>query len=417
MAERARRTTARLQIETGFLIALLVGIFGATLALGQAAASIGIGLEPFRPLGGSFFSFKAGQARYLEGIQNQEDAANNHEILPFARNILQNAPLSSRAAWLLGVGFEARRDTQRASSIMAQADKISRRESLPQIWLAQQALRRGNASLGMRYFDVVLRTEPSIKPRILPQLSGLLEVAGGSELLQSYARPENAWYPDFLVAAATTQPDVRPVAKFMMRRGAYLPDDPASVEAYQHVVRKLAEMGEYQYLLALYPRLPGARPESLQSLDFGGFGARAAYPPVDWDLQQSAGRSATPTSVADNKIAVEFIAAPGIVAPLARKLVMPRGEAAISFRITEKTANDGSTAHWRATCLSSGRSSLVTQSADLFSAQLDRGIEFALPRTCPLVMIEFVMAGGIGRDEARLLVESIDLRSLPAPNR
>jgi len=411
MLERSHHQPRHRRLGFGFIVALLAGLFGAVLALGHSAAALGIGLAPFRPLGGSFFSYKAGQAQYLQQLRSETDAASIRRALPFGRNILQNSPLSARAAWLIGVSLEAAGDRRGASAMMAQADRISRRESLPQSWLAQQALRNGDAPLAMKYLDVMLRTEPELKPEILPRMSGLLAAPEGAALFRKYAGPQTHWYPDFLKAAAETQTDARPVARFLLTKGAYLPRDSVSVEAYRLILRRLADAGDYPAMVSFYRKLPEARPVGLASLDLESANSAISYPPLDWEFVQSADRNASLVTLGEDSVGVEFSSGPGLVATLARKVLIVRDGASLNFDLISRTANDGSTAHWRASCVAGSGNSSATRSAELFAGEILRRIAFDMPARCQLVLIEFVMSGGVGRDVATMLVGNLDLKS------
>lgn len=398
-----------LRLKPSLLLALLSGVFAATLALAHAAASLGIPLDPFRPLGGGFFSYKAGQARYLQQIQGEQDVAGKTSTLAYARNILQNAPLSARAVWLLGVGSDVPGNLPKARMLMQLATKISRREGLAQLWLAEDALKNGDLARGMAHFDTLLRVEPELKARVLPGLSPLLAMPDGRNLLRSYGTPNSSWYPDFIAISAGVMRDATPLAEFLIDKQTYVPKDAASIEAYKVLVRKLAEANRYRELLSLYPRLPGATPERLQTLAFSNTEGQFAYPPIDWDLLQDADRGATPAATGNDSVGVEFVTAPGTVSTLARKLVAPSRSRTLTYRVVNAEGNDGSTAFWRATCAGSSAVAPV-KSSDLFTADRGRTQELALPSSCPLFLIEFVMSGGMGRDQAMLFVENIQLR-------
>jgi len=391
--------------------ALVAGALLGTLAFAQAAASIGIGVSPFRPLGGNFFALQSGQARLLAKIGTAQSVEDGLPLISFAKAALRVAPLSATSAWVLGVGYQARGDEGKARRAMRRGAMITRREPRVQLWLANDALKSGDTSLALEHFDIMLRTNLDVAPRVSPELAKVLTIEAGRKAMIPYARQDNPWFSDFMTGAASL-PDIAPMAEFLVERARKAPDGEAERYAYAIMLQRLASAQRYDLLLKVYPLLPGSNPGALRTLDVRQSSDKANYPPIDWDFGNSNDRGGTPSALNNGGQGIEFFAAPGTLGPAGVKLLAPGDDRNLHFRLGSRLVNPDATANFVATCVSAHGDGASRTSKDLTRAPLHQELVFALPPDCQLMRLEFRLGGGNGTEPATVFVEGLRLAQL-----
>jgi hypothetical protein len=417
MSHPKRRATAGsfqpIQFTPKVFAASITGLFLAVLAFSQAAASTGIVIDTFRPMGGSFFSWRAGQTMLAVSLyKDRTKKFSPEKLVESGRTGLGYAPLSSRSLWMVGKGFEERGDLDRARKVMRRAEAVTRRDAVVQLWLAEDALvHRTAIAPALRHYDLIIRSEPKANADVLTRLAAIMVTPQSRRYLQPYVRDDNPWFPALLTNAANSLPRAEPVGRLLLERGTKAPNLPELEPVYAQLVSRLVSEGATDVAVRLYPMLPNGKRAALANV--GGIvdGKPAVgYPPFVWAFgAENAG--ATPVSVASGKNGVEFYGASGTVGVAATKLVAPDGLAQLRWRVHERTANLQSSASWNATCVL-GRSKGTTKaSVNMLdkSLPLKKTISMQLPSDCDVVRIDLRIAGGIGTGPATLIVTDLGL--------
>lgn len=395
------------RFSRGTILGATAGALLATFAFSHAAATIGVPLEPFRPLGGNFFAWQVGQRAMLLSLIEEPDKKKPLPLIAFGKTALSLSPLSSRPAWILAQGYEQAGEQAKAHRAMLAAERISRREAGVQMWLAQDDLRNRQIVSAMRRFDVILRTSDSVGAEILPRLAAIMAAPDGRKALQPYARADNPWFGNLMLTAAQTAPKSAPVAQFLVEGGKQAPTGALAETAYRTLMQRLASEGAYDEMAKLYPLLPSAQKDGLRNVSVASAGRSDDYAPVAWDLAAESDLGGALLAVGPERQGLEFYASPGTVGVSGRKLVRPGANRTVRFTILDSSINEGSSAKWVATC--AGQKRPATSSAEL--TRPARNISFVLPAGCELVTLEMRMAGGIGTEPARVVIEDIRLAS------
>ena len=118
----------KMKLTPSIFVGLVAGLFLAVLAFSQAAASVGLSIDSFRPLGGSFFSWRAGQTKAALAISSQGSRVNVAAAQRLGRETLVHAPLTPRSLWLIGKSMEIGGAQSKARKAMLQAERLSRRD-------------------------------------------------------------------------------------------------------------------------------------------------------------------------------------------------------------------------------------------------------------------------------------------------
>jgi hypothetical protein len=402
--------TGARKIGLRFFFGWLCGLFLAVLAFSQAAASIGLAIDSFRPLGAGFFSWRSGQMRLAISVYEPGKKVEPERLIETGRTTLKLAPLNPRSLWLVGKGMEMNGDMAGARKAMRQSDRLSRRDGAVQLWLAQDNLRYGSPAEGIRHFDLMFRGDHRATTEMMPALATIIMSSEGRRHLAPYIRRDNPWLLDLVQAAVTRLPRSAPVAQLLIDRRALAPDVPLIRPIYAQLVGRLIQEKQYDLAMQLHPLLPGAEKSSLR-----GVGVTAddteGYPPFVWAFANGAEQGAVPISLDDGQTGLEMSGAPGTVGVAASKIFIPPTGSAFRWEMIDRTPNLQASANWELTCLLGAAAKTKVRSDDLLAASvpLNRALELRIPNGCKLVRVDMRVAGGIGRNPSVFSVGKLSL--------
>lgn len=406
-----RSTSESAKFKPSVILALFLGLLGAVLSFSQAAASIGVALENFRPLGGMFFSWSSGQRSLALSLYEGDKKIPARRLLDAGRTGLGYAPLSARSMWLVGKGFEAQGRIGDARKAMKRAERISRRDGSVQLWLADDELRRGLVASSLRHYDLIIRAEPRAADQIVVRLAAIMTAPQGRRYLQPYIRQDNAWLPALLGTAVTSLPKAEPVGLLFTERKGKAPALPELDPVYEKLVSRLVAEGSQDVALRLYPLLPRGSSAALTNLS-GVIDGKPVdgYPPFTWMFGQET-QGATLIGLDNGRSGMEFYGASSTVGVAAAKLVAPKSATLLRWRIDERSPNLQSSATWIATCIAGRSKGEQRTSVNLLgqSAQLKKSLTMQLPGQCDLIRLDMRIIGGIGRNPASLIVSDLAL--------
>lgn len=391
---------------------LLFGLFLAVLAFSQAAASIGLAINGFRPLGGSFFSWRAGQTRAAVALVAKGSRVNSDVAARLGRTVLIHAPLSARSLWLVGKSMEVKGQTDQARRVMLQAERMSRRDSAVQLWLGADRLQRGDVAPGLRHFDLMIRVGGEAAEAAIPRMAMIIMAPEGRRHLAPYIRDDNPWLLPLLQTAVEKLPRAAPIAQLLIDRGKQAPDIPDIRQVYAPLMARLVDEGAYAQALRLYPLLPGAHGASLRNVSGMVEGQLDdGYPPFIWRFPEGNDQGAEFVSVDKGETGLDIFGAPGTVGIAATKLVALRPGDALYWRVGDRSGNLDGSATWVATCLIGEGAKKIVKSENMLGSGVaaNRPLKLALPADCDVARLDIRVAGGIGRDPASLVIAGLKL--------
>lgn len=403
---RGSRDAPSLRFTPKIFVALLTGLLLAVLAFSQAAAAIGMTLNSFRPLGGSFFSWRSAQHQLAVDLFEKRKRTDARRLMASGRTGLRYAPLSARSLWMVGKGYEAQKDMKAARRVMARAQKVTRRDAAIQLWLAEDAFRREDVAEAIGHYDLIMRSQPETSREILPRLAAVMVARQGRPYLQPYINGRNLWYPGLMTSAVNLLPKAEPIGLLLIERKAKAPDIVELESVYGKLVTRLVDEGTIEVALKTYALLPNGKAEVLGNVSGIANGKLiAGYPPFIWSLANEA-YGATLVGVDRSGGGMEFFAAPGTIGMAASKLIKIDAGNRLRWRIYDRTANLQSTAAWVATCVSGKAKGAQHMSINLLSQSmpLNKTMSMALPANCDVIRLDMRVAGGIGTGPASLIV-------------
>lgn len=392
--------------------ALLSGFLLAALSFSQAAASIGVVLETFRPLGSGFFSWRSGQRNLAIRLIEAPKTTKAGELIEAGRTGLTYAPLSARSLWLVGKGLELKGRFGAANKAMIRAEQITRRDAAVQLWLADNDLRRARVASALRHYDLIIQTEPEVADEIVTRLAAIMIAPEGRKYLQPYIREDNTWLHLLFTKAVYELPRAEPVGLLLIERKKKAPALARLEPNYVHLMNRLVAEGSEDVALDLYPLLPNANANALSGVAPMINGKPVVgYPPIIWSFADTEANRANLVALRGGDGGIELFGSPGTVGVAATKLIAVRGSTRLQWQVHERSANLQSSASWVASCLEGRAKGASISSVNLLAETLPLGknLTLQLPGNCDLVRLEMRINGGIGRNPASLIVGKLAL--------
>jgi hypothetical protein len=391
---------------------LVAGLLLAVLTFSQAAASVGLSIDSFRPLGGSFFSWRAGQTRAAVAVAAQGSRVNSVAARRLGREALVHAPLTPRSLWLIGKSMEIEGQQTKARNAMLQAERISRRDGAVQLWLGADRLRAGKIASGLRHFDLMIRADGEAAAAVIPRMALIILAPEGRRHLAPYIRENNPWLSHLFQVAATDLPRAAPMAQLLIDRRQKAPDVANGRFVYSTLMTRLIAEGSYSSALRLYPLLPGSNRDSLRNVS-GTMNGKLdeGYPPFVWAFSDGSAQGGEFVSVEGGGTGIDIFGSPGTLGVAAIKLVAIKPGDALYWQVADRASNLDGSATWVATCLAGPSAKKKTESANMLSASVPQNkmLKMAMPSGCDLVRLDMRVAGGIGRDPTNLTISALKL--------
>lgn len=284
---------------------------------------------------------------FLSGALSDEKAtpADRRRADELALLALRQDPTVVVALSTLGLNSEVRGDVTRARQLFAGAQKLSRRDLRTQLWMIEDAVRRGDISGALRQYDITLRVFPKVWEILFPVLAAASsEPQIRSALVRTLAAspPWAAFFVDYL---AGNGPDPRASARLLvaLREAGGAVSDKAQASAVDQLIRAELFNEAWSYYATVNV---GADRRRSRDPRFGR--AAQAASQLDWQPVEDSGLSA----VIQNGL-FEFIAPASTGGPVLRQLqLLPED----TYSLTGHSSGIDQTAttrpYWTLTCRS-----------------------------------------------------------------
>jgi hypothetical protein len=392
------------------LVIASLGLATAVASAAQSAAEFGAVIPAFRPLGPSFYAWRADLLRAEIALHRRATPQRAQLAARAAQTVVTVEPLAT-AGWRTLARAKMGGNNRQARAVMVAADRLSRRDPAIQAWLLEDGIQRRQVASTLVHFDALIRTEPEARDRLLRQLAVVLENAQARRDLIAYVRADNPWFGDFNRAAISRPGSIMPYAS-LLQQVRTLPAGAYNEQSYAAVVTRLVREGQFTALRNLYPRLPGADSGAMRSISLSETDD-PRYPPIGWVLSEEPDRGAAliQSSDGDDTGAIEIFADPLISAVVANRLIWPPANArTIRWRVADREGARGASANLQLRCLDA-----VERSENLLERQAASSI--AIPANCPVAMLELAIFGGTGRDPATVVIDRLAFGEVPQANR
>lgn len=228
-------------------------------------------------------------------------------------------PVNSHAVSLLASLADYEGDREKARSLFELAERLSRRNSVAQLWLIEDAVQRGDIGKAIGHYDRAMRVSVELRQALLPVLVEAANESAVRKQLVSVVAERPRWWREFawLIASASTSPVV--VADTLH---AVNPDlgDPWERTLAGQMLSKLVEMQSYRPAVRLANRMEGL-PDGPRTLQSGDFETDQGVLPFEWHFRDEGSLRGYREAVPSGSIGLRIQASSGLSGEVARQLV------------------------------------------------------------------------------------------------
>jgi len=197
-AARSPAPSLRNRLAARTAIALAILVAGLALTMWHAAIHLGKS-DPVR--GARLASGNARLATEAARKMAENIARNAEQASELARMALARDATLTPAIETLALAAQQRGDRAEAARLFDLSSRISRRSLATRLWLAQQAVERGQAEVALAHMDLALRTSTQAPAIVFPALErGLADTALEAQIARLVDRPSD-WREAFLIQA------------------------------------------------------------------------------------------------------------------------------------------------------------------------------------------------------------------------
>lgn len=306
---------------------------------------------------------------------------------PALRAALRADPLNADLLRQYAMTRSVDGETPSSRTLMALAQRVSRRDLLTQMWMIEAAVAAGNIDRALAHYDVALTTSRRAAPLLFPVLNQAISAPEIHAGLARYLNAHRPWAEAFLAqAVANAQP--RAVA-------ALLADVPDRATASGYAAARSGLIGafvvqkDYAGLERYVATMPARDRSSIRTLDFTSATTDERLRPLTWELTDESDIGAAFQS-GEGLVVRARSGTRGIVAR--RILFVPAGRWRLAQTVAAGSETLGPSAQWEAYCLAPGAS-------DPFWTQ-------PVPRRGGRLISDIVVPAGCGAVEMRVVASA-----------
>lgn len=211
-------------------------------------------------------------------------------LVALARKAFTVDPLEVSTIRTIGLGELLHEDPDRAREAMRLAAQLSKRDSITDLWLAQDYAQTGDVEAMTASFDQALRTSVRARASAMTPLVNMLANDESHLPLGALIERRPEWETDFWQTFVRNPVALEHSARFFER--TKLPIDRLSPDDRQRLYANLKATGQYETLFGL-ARLDSAAKASPESLAAGKFDTTRQGDPLGWSTHSEGDYSAS----------------------------------------------------------------------------------------------------------------------------
>lgn len=309
------------------------------------------------------------------------------------------------------IGVEEELQGNQAGAVRAftMADRISRRDLLPQLWLIEYYSAHDNLPTTLRHYDTALRVTRRVDELLFPVLSAGLDDPEISKNFRPYLNVSNPWLESFLTYAIRTGANRASLARMLIANGG-MPKAPEYSRLEGELVSYLITAGDYvtarDFFLSA-SRLPAT---IFKRVDFSTDTIVPRFAPLTWFVRASPDMSGD--FVTDNAEEPYFHISAGSATQqeiLSKYLFLTPGKYQMQFWLTSDTP--ALSGEWTTLCMDAQRTK-ATKSFHIDSQRRINLFEFNVAPACSVQKIAFTASAMAVAGESELSLGGLAIRSV-----
>lgn len=337
-----RRSSAEWAVRIALALSVgVLGGFSVAFSLGQLIVkSDPVRAHTFVPYDGRI---TAAAARELSGPN--ATPADRRRAQTLALRALRQDPTAETALSVLGLDTEYAGDVQGARRWFKNAQTLSRRDLQVQLWMIEDAVRRGDIPDTLRQYDITLRVLPRMWEILFPILASASSEPGIRDGLAKVLAKSPPWGPFFIDYVAGNSPDPKIAVRLLiqLRRSGGI----VSAQAQAKIVNALVKSGSIEDAWSYYAAAGKTR-DRRRSRDPNFVADPATASPFDWIPIDDGGLGA---NIQDRLF--DFAAPPGVGGPMLQQMqLLPPGSYRLIGHSDGIEQSAGALPYWTLRCQS-----------------------------------------------------------------
>lgn len=277
-----------------------VRISGAALALGVASAALatlaGVNAvanvtrtrSPTVALALPFGGDPTAGTAWVSGlITTEPKAIERPEVRTRLIAALRHAPLDPAAVRNLGLLVDFQQGPDRAVPLLTLAERLSRRDTLTQLWLIEQASRSGDVRKTLRHYDLALRTEISVQAVLFGTLAGAMSEPEVARELVPLVRARPNWLYAFVADTAEKGTNLATLERVISQAGG-LPRTEEFDALQSRLVQRLVDLGSFDAARRLLGTMTREADEMGRTAGFTRASTDPRFAPFSWQMFSNA---------------------------------------------------------------------------------------------------------------------------------
>lgn len=301
-------------IIVGGAITLWIAI-GVTFSLTLAGA-----LPAFaRVVWPSGITAKVAQARGLLLAQTPPSEAAIDKARSDLREAALREPVNTQALGTLAALEDYRKNEVKARQLFRLSEAVSRRNSLTELWLLEDAVRRGDVAGAINHYDRAMRVSLDLRPQLLPVLVAASSSAAIQHSLMPVLAQRPLWWKDYLQQAAQEGQDAA-VLGAVLRSTRINIRDPEERVLAENILRRMVALKGGRMAVQAANQLEGLS-ATHRSLRGGDFEAPDGLLPFAWWLRDETSIRAYRDAVPNGGMGLRIVTNSGASGGVAQQLV------------------------------------------------------------------------------------------------
>jgi hypothetical protein len=260
-------------------------------------------------------------AELADRLASSGSAGVQGPAMALALDAIRRDPLQPEALRVIGqsAGTREAEPGLNATSLMFQAERLSRRDHLTQVWLIRYYLDRGDIGSVMRHFDIALRSSVRARPTMFALLMETANVPAFRQELEQTLEARSVWAHEFAQYVVANGSDfdwaVRIGWKF------FDPANESDRPYFQTLLSRLTDAGRHELAWSVHQRLVPRQAGQGSSGFTNGFELASGLAPFDWTFTQEPDLWAAPENDEQGRTVFRVAAYNGRSGEVARRLV------------------------------------------------------------------------------------------------
>lgn len=389
---------------------IVVGMLALILAFFSfmnARVGVGLMVMPDTRWGPGFDLIRP-QMAALQRKQALPGFREQRAVSRLATAALEQTPLNVRALRMLALNDDLSGRKKAAEAKMMMVDRLSRREGVAQLWLADLKSREGDVAEALRHMDVMLRTMPQATDPLLDRLALAIQLPEARAAIKPFIKASTPWMERFFYITLEKSPSVKPLGELVASLDR-APDVDRLSNSYASLVYRLGSQNHYDLLRKVYPKIPGTKAADLYDVSLTSAGSTNGYAPIIWDFGSRSDRGGALLGPDE----AEFFVIGEVSGVAATKAVFLKtgSPGQLLFKKVEGDPGEQSQAFWRISCVLGEGAGRVVQSRNLLEIANNSVARVALPQTCSAAKLEMLVDGGTRRSPTRVVLSGVRLGS------